>query len=106
MLSEEFRKIVSKLDSLHINDDAGYEKCWEEEVNLLSKNLNETINFLKSDCSADEFSWMSEVFDDIVEKTKSKEFIDCIEETSKRFTEECSKYNIEGAIKAAKAVLD
>lgn len=45
---------------------------------------------------------MSEVFDDIVEKTKSKEFIDCIEETSKRFTEECSKYNIEGAIKAPK----
>lgn len=45
MLSEEFRKIVSKLDSLHINDDAGYEKCWEEEVNLLSKNINETINF-------------------------------------------------------------
>ena len=72
MLSEEFRKIVSKLDSLHINDDAGYEKCWEEEVNLLSKNINETINFLKSDCSADEFSWIIKPNYDDLEKTKSK----------------------------------
>lgn len=105
MLAEEFRRIITKLDALNINDDFGYEECWKEETALLSKDISATIAFLKSECTASEFSWMSEVFEDITEKTKSQEFIQCIEETAKRFPEECSKYNILGAIEAAKAML-
>ena len=71
----------------------------------MSNHLSETVDFIKKDCTADDFSWLSEIFDEIVEKTKSKEFIDCIKETAKKFPEECSKYNIQGSIESAEGYL-
>ena len=55
--------------------------------------------------TASQFSWMSEVWDEIVEKTKSKEFVDCIKETAKKFPEECEKFNIAGSIESAEEYL-
>ena len=48
---------------------------------------------------------MSEVWDEIVEKTKSKEFVDYIKETAKKFREECEKFNIAGSIESAEGYL-
>lgn len=77
----------------------------EEFSTVMSNNLSEALDFIKNDCTADDFSWISEIFDEIAEKTKSKEFIDCIKETAKKFPEECSKYNIQGAIESAEGYL-
>ena len=74
-------------------------------MNLLKEQILETIYFIGNNCTADDFSWLSEIFDEIVEKTKSKDFIDCIKETAKKFPEECSKYNIRGSIESAEGYL-
>lgn len=63
------------------------------------------VDGVKNDCTASQFSWMSEVWDEIVEKTKSKEFVDCIKETAKKFPEECEKFNIAGSIESAEGYL-
>lgn len=81
------------------------DKYHEEFSSNMSKHLSETINFIKNDCTADDFSWLSEIFEDIAEKTKSKAFIEAIKETSKKFPKECEKYNILGSIKAAECYL-
>ena len=77
----------------------------EEFSSAMSNNLSETLNFIKNDCTADDFSWLSEIFDEIAEKTKSREFIDCIKETANKFPEECAKYNIAGSIESAEGYL-
>ena len=69
------------------------------------RHIKETIDFVKNDCTASQFSWMSEVWDEIAEKTKSKEFINCIKETAKKFPEECAKFNIAGSIESAEGYL-
>ncbi len=76
-----------------------------EFSSYISNHLVEAINFIKNDCTADEFSWMSEIWDDVVKKTKSKEFVDCIKATAKKFPEECAKYNIQGSIDDAESYL-
>ena len=37
---------------------------------ILSEDIPSTIEFLKTECAADEFSWISEVIDDVVDKAR------------------------------------
>lgn len=39
-------------------------------VELIITNINESISFIKNDCTDEELYWMCEVFDDIYEKSK------------------------------------
>ena len=48
----------------------GVEQCHQKLISLLSENIDETIIFLDNDCTADQFSWISEVFDEIAEITQ------------------------------------
>ena len=76
-------------------------------VEILTKirELTEEINFLKNDCTAEEYSWISEVIDDVVEKVRSKELVQCYKDLMIKFPEECVKYNIAGSIESAEAIL-
>ena len=80
-------------------------KSIKATIQLFTANLQETIDFLDNDCTADQFSWMSEVFDDISEKLQSWEFIDALERTADRFPKACSEYNIRNSIAYAIGVL-
>ena len=55
------------------------------------RNLLDTI-FLDHDCTGEQFVWISEIFDDLVEKSQSKALIECFYRNAKRFPEETSKY--------------
>lgn len=105
MIKEEFAKIVAVLEETDMNNYAVIEPLWENEIALFTRDIKETIDFVKNDCTASQFSWMSEVWDEIAEKTKSKEFINCIKETAKKFPEECAKFNIAGSIESAEGYL-
>ena len=67
MQFDEFREIIKKRASV---DDEWYseiEKYWKEMTELFSADLSKTIEFLNV-CTADEFSWLSEVIEDIAKK--------------------------------------
>lgn len=78
---------------------------WDHVSSFASGHISETIDFVKNECSADEFSTLSEIFDDITQKAKSKEFIEVLRETAKKFPEECEKYYIIGVIDDAEDYL-
>lgn len=105
MIKDEFEKIVAELEATDMNNSDAVDVLWNKEIKLFTEDINSTIEFVKNDCTANQFSWMSEVWDDIVEKTKSREFIDVLRETAKKFPEECAKYNIQGAIESAEGYL-
>ena len=105
MLAEELREILERRSKLHPNDDFRTEKAWEEETELLSRNMDETILFLENECTADEFSWISEVFDDVVSRTQSKEFIQALYRVAKKFPEECEAYHVLDSIRFAESYL-
>ena len=71
------------------------------EINLLSRNLQETIDFLNNDCSAEQLIWLSEVFEEISAKLQSWDFIDALHRCADRYTEECKVYNIRECIEYA-----
>lgn len=72
---KELREVIAQYISLDANDDFATEKCWKKLTELLSEDVSETIQFFEKECTTEEFYWLSSIFEDIVEKTKSKELI-------------------------------
>ncbi len=105
MINEEFEKIIALLEKTDMNNYSVIEPLWEKEIELFTKDINATIDFVKTECTATQFSWMSEIWDEITEKTQSKDFIEAIKETAKKFPEECEKYNIQSSIESAEGYL-
>lgn len=68
----------------NINDDYGIEKSWNEIVEALSKNEDNTINYLKN-ADRDGLYWISEVFEDISENLQSERFIYCLRKLDKKY---------------------
>lgn len=82
------------------------EKCWERLANTLCEDINASIRFLQEDCTGDEYSWISEVLDDVAEREGGHEFVECFKSLVPKFSEECKKYNIISAIEIAEAILE
>lgn len=80
MDKEALRNALAKLFQLHPEDDFGIEECWNEMTDILSKDIDSTIDFFKNECSDEEFYWLSSVFEDVAEKTQSTELIKTLRE--------------------------
>lgn len=74
---KEVIRILEKRKSLHIEDPQVYE-YWDELTEVLSKDEERTIGYLKV-CSEEEIEWISEVFEDVAYRLQSETFISCLD---------------------------
>lgn len=51
------------------------EEYWKAAIELFTKDITSTIMFLQNDCDDEELYFLSEIFEEIIEKTQSKEII-------------------------------
>jgi len=56
----------------------GVQRCHGDLVGIVCEDMDGTIQYLLTSCTADEFSWLSEVFDDIVARLPRRDFIDAL----------------------------
>ena len=103
---EEFKNSIGELKKIDSNDNYKHEELWKNELDIVTKNINETIEYLQAECTEDEFSWLSEIFVKIVEKCPSKEFIDVLYKLAEKYPEETKKYNIMSFIEEAAKYLE
>jgi hypothetical protein len=92
--TEKIRTIIMRRETTNDEWQAGVEKCWNELVDALTEDIEVTRKFLLEDCTADEASWVSEVYDDIARKTQSKEYIDVLRKSIERFPKEAEKHHM------------
>ena len=71
------------------------------EIDLLARNLQETVDFLDNDCTEEQLVWLSEVFEEISAKLQSWDFIDALNRCADKYPEECKIYNIRECIEYA-----
>ena len=106
---ESFSTIMTLLISLRkkigLENDWQTEQWWENVSDFMSEQILETIIFICSDCLADDFILLSEIFEDITQKSKSKDFVRCIEETSKKYSAACEENNVFSVIQDCKNFL-
>lgn len=101
----EFREIIKKRASIEDEWYTEIEKCWEEMTELFSIDINKTLQFLDV-CTADEFSWLSEIVENIAKKTRSKEFVAALRKTADKYPEETKQYNILDFIKSTECIVN
>ena len=85
---EQLREVITRCAALDPNDDFGMEKCWEEMTIILSDDISATIHFFESVCTDEELYWLGSVFDDVAEKTQSKELIQVLRNRLAKVTPE------------------
>lgn len=94
MTCEKIRSIIKKRAAVNDEWQSGVEECWAELTDALAEDYSVTRKFLLEDCTADEASWVSEVYDDVVRKTQSEKYIDLLRMSILRFPEEAEKYHM------------
>ena len=104
-----FRDIIKERIQISIKTqdewDYGIEQCHKKLIGLFMNSMSDALNFLDTECTADEFSWLSEVFDDIAEKTQSREFIAALRRLAKKYPEETQRYNVISFIDSAEGCI-
>lgn len=90
---EEFRLILNKKNSLVLNDDFALEECWNQEIEMLSKNEEDTIRFI-NECLADEYVDLKEVIDDVILKTNSRKILEAFKKLKDKYPKEYNDYRI------------
>ena len=105
MNKKKIEEIIKCRLNLELEDDDKLEKCWAEEINILSNNITETKDFYKNDCSDEILFWTSEVFEELIEKTQSTELLDILKDRALNVSDELYKNDILEEINYAKLKL-
>lgn len=105
MITEEIRAAIQKRAATEDEWAYGVDQCCKEEIDILARDIEDTISFLETECTAEEFSWLSEVFDDVAERTQSRAFVECLYRVAKKYPEECKKYYIDRVLRYAEGAL-
>ena len=87
---ERYRKLLKKRKSYDPSVDVDWDTdpVIAEMVDIMADDVDDTVEFLGG-CTGDEFSWLSEIFDEIVARTQSQKLVDALYEAACRFPEEC-----------------
>ena len=71
-----------------------------------SEDIPGTINFLNSECTEDEYAWISEIIDDLIATTQNKALLECYKQLMLKFPNACSTYNIAYTVECAENALE
>ena len=85
---EQLRGVIERNMALDPNDDFGTEKCSEEMTAILSEDIVATLHYFENECTDEEFYWLGAVFEDVAEKTQSKELIQVLRNRLTKVTPE------------------
>lgn len=101
MDSTAIRSIIDRRRDTNIEWSDGIERCWKELTEALTQDFEVTKRFLMKECDKEEFLLVSEVFDDVILKTQSREYVDLLRESMKRFPDTAREYYLERDLEVA-----
>ncbi len=106
----KFKELIKELKNICRDTqgewDYGINLVNTKLVNLIDEDINGAIDYIKTDCTGDEFIWLSEFFEEVIEKTLSQDYIDTLRIIAKKYPEEDKKYKISAEIDYVQSRLD
>lgn len=63
-------------------------------MSIISENFDGIIDFIENECTTDEFSWLSEIYNEIIDIFPSKKIVEALRKTADKYPEEVEKYNL------------
>ncbi len=106
MINEKIRKAIAQRSAVDDEWDYGVKESWKNVLTILSESIEGTISFIEKDCTCDEFSLLSEIYDEIIDVFPDERIISTLRNTAKKYPEETKKYNIDYCIDMAEGHLE
>ena len=101
MIESKISEIVTRRLALDPEDYINIQKCWNEEMKILSCDISQTINFIENECDDDTFCWIGEVFEDVAEITQNKEFVATIKRRAEKVVDEQDRRSVQVDVRYA-----
>lgn len=105
-ISNDFNILIQKRKAIEGDVDYDNNPIIKDMIDLMTKNVSQVVNFIMNDCSEEQFIWLSEILDEIIEKTNSPEIIDALRIAAKKYPQATQKYNINYFINSAAEYLN
>ena len=84
-IDKQMRVVIDKRkNQKEWQDDLETQEYWDEELEILTVDLDTTIDYIKN-LSAEDAIWVAEVWDDLIEHFHSKELLEACEECIKKY---------------------
>ena len=87
---DKFRTIIEEREHIEVISHGewqyGIEQCWKQMVAVLSEDIPSTIVFLENECSAEEYSWISEIIDELAMQQGGKDLLTCYKKLMTKLT--------------------
>lgn len=94
----EFRDTIKRREYVaEISSDEwqeGIEQCWKKEIALMMEDVPSAVDFLRNDCTEDEFAWLSEVIDDIAARSEGRQIVDAYKGLIAKYPDAGREYHI------------
>lgn len=101
-ISEEFDALIKiRASKSEVFFGTSNDPVIDREIELFTRNISETIKFLRTKCTAEQFGWMSEIFNEVVDTTQSREFVDALFELTKKYPDITRRLNIQSFVEEA-----
>lgn len=73
----------------------GIDRCANDAIAVIKEDVNGFISYLKSDCTRQDYLYITDWFDEIIQEIKSQDLVDAFRETTEnRFPAENREFNI------------
>ncbi|MBR7016241.1 MAG: hypothetical protein IKI12_07335 [Lachnospiraceae bacterium] len=105
-IGEKYETLIAEREKFEGDIDYDSNPVIKEMVELLTDDVNATVSFLDTECSESQFIWMSEIFDEIAERIKDREFIKALRRVAGKYPEAVEKYNIDYLIDSAEEYIE
>ena len=106
MIETETKEIIARRLAFDDEDYINIQKCWDAETEILSRDMAQTVKFIENECDDETFYWIGEVFDDVAERTQSREFLEAIKRRAERVVDDEQRRSIEVDVRYAEYKYD
>lgn len=104
-IKNDYQKLIDTRKSIEGDIDYDNNPTIKEMVDLLSDDVSQTIDYINNECTEEQFIQMSEIFDELIEKTKSYELLTSLRLAAQKYPSATQKYNIDYFIDSAEEYL-
>jgi len=101
---EEFKKLNEQREKNDIYNDWALDEIWKKLLDCACKDdeaFNGFIEYMENEMTADEYSTLSEISDEIADMRPSMEFIEAYKGLALKYPEETKNYQIDNFIRDA-----
>ena len=100
-IAKEYTALIAERKAWQGDIDYEHNPIIQSMIELLTKDVDKTVQFLEDECNDEQIIWLSEILDEIIEITKSRKIIEACYVVADKYHEVAEQYNIKFFIDSA-----